>query len=75
MFKYDYDTLSPGQSHLYQPDTNHDLNDLLLIKFAETVLLIKSKEFYRKLTVVFVSGTLNFTWGNAAITFVPPSLF
>ena len=45
MIMYDYDMLSPGQSHLYQPDSNHDINDLFLIKFADIVLLIKSKEF------------------------------
>jgi hypothetical protein len=37
--------LSPRQSHLYKLDINHDINDLFLIKFADTVLLIKSKEF------------------------------
>ena len=39
------DMLSPGQSQSNQPDNNHDITDLLLIKFANTLLLIKSIEF------------------------------
>ena len=37
--------LSPRQSHLDKPNINNDINNLVLIKLADIVLLIKSIKF------------------------------
>jgi hypothetical protein len=37
--------LPPRQSHSDQPDIKHDINDLIPIKLADIVLLIKSIEY------------------------------